>query len=85
MELLNLGKLPAFEGVGEHFAKNLEHYRKYFDSADPHHFPLAGDWDTKLSQFQKMLYLRCIRVDKAVLATAVCSFSHVHSHWFYQY
>lgn len=72
MELLNLGRLPAFKGVGQHFAENLVHYRKYFDSSDPHRDPLAGEWNSKLSQFQKMLFLRCIRVDKALLATAVC-------------
>lgn len=78
MELLNLGKLPAFEGVSKHFAENLAHYRKYFDSSDPHRDPLAGEWNTKLSQFQKMLYLRCIRVDKALLAVTVCSFIYTN-------
>ncbi|KAG0617480.1 hypothetical protein M758_5G192300 [Ceratodon purpureus] len=70
MELLNLNRLPAFKGVAEHFAQNLGHYRKYFDSGDPHRDHLAGEWDTKLSQFQKILYLRCIRADKALLAIA---------------
>jgi hypothetical protein len=30
-----------------------------------------------LSQFQKMLFLRCIRVDKALLAIAVCNFINI--------
>jgi len=71
MELLNLSKLPAFKGINQHFAQNLAYYRKYFDSSDPHRDPLFGEWNTKLSQFQKMLFLRCIRVDKALLAIAV--------------
>jgi dynein heavy chain len=77
MELLNLGRLSAFRGVAEHFVQNLEYYRKYFDSSDPHRDPLVGEWDTKLSQFQKMLFLRCIRVDKALLAIAVCNFINI--------
>lgn len=71
MEILNLGRLPAFKGIGQHFVQNLAHYRKYFDSSDPHRDPLAVEWNSKLSQFQKMLFLRCIRVDKALLAIAV--------------
>ena len=78
MELLNLNRLPAFKGVAEHFAQNLGHYRKYFDSGDPHRDHLAGEWDTKLSQFQKILYLRCIRADKALLAIAVCHIIHIN-------
>ncbi|XP_024377701.2 uncharacterized protein [Physcomitrium patens] len=70
MEFLNLGKLPAFKGVGQHVSQNLAHYKKIFDSSDPHRDPLAGKWNTKLSSFQKMLFLRCLRVDKALLAIA---------------
>lgn len=73
MELLNLNRLDAFKGIQEHFVANLPHYRKFFDATDAHREPMAGEWDTKLDQFQKMLFLRCIRVDKALLATAVSS------------
>lgn len=78
MELLNLGRLEAFKGIAQHFAKNLVHYRKYFDSGDPHRDPLAEGWDAKLSQFQKMLFLRCVRVDKALLAIAVCDINFIN-------
>lgn len=77
MELLNLGRLPTFKGIGQHFAQNLTHYKKYFDSSDPHRDSLAGEWDTKLTQFQKILFLRCVRVDKALLAIAVCDLIYV--------
>lgn len=80
MEFLNLGKLPAFKGVGQHVSQNLAHYKKIFDSSDPHRDPLAGKWNTKLSSFQKMLFLRCLRVDKALLAIAVCHCHTQHTH-----
>ena len=73
MEILNLSRLSNFKGLENHFLQNLPHYRHFFDSGDAHREPMAGEWDTKLSQFQKMLFLRCIRVDKALLATAVCA------------
>nr|PNR26425.1 hypothetical protein PHYPA_031000 [Physcomitrium patens] len=69
MEILNLGMLPNFQGIGQHVAKNLAHYKNYFDSSTPHQLPLAREWNINLSQFQKLLLLRCIRPDKALLAT----------------
>jgi hypothetical protein len=70
-EIQNLGKLPRFKGLEQHFCENLTHYRKFFDSSDAHREPMAGEWNQKLDTFQKMLFLRCIRVDKSLLATAV--------------
>lgn len=79
---MNLGKLPAFKGVSQHVAQNLPHYKRIFDSSDPHQDPLAGKWNTKLSMFQKMLFLRCIRVDKALLAIAVrCGHTQTQFHF----
>ena len=67
VELLNLAKLPSFKGFETHFAKNVDHYRGIFDSADAHRQPLCGDWDTKLARMQKLLFLRALRPDRVVL------------------
>jgi len=39
-------------------------WKKYYDSLQPHVEPMPGEWDTKLSIFQKILVLRCLRPDK---------------------
>eukprot|EP01018_Ginkgo_biloba_P007236 Gb_31248 [translate_table: standard] len=67
IEILNLNQLKNFKGLDEHFILNIPHYKKYFDSSDAHQEPLAGEWNEKLNHLQKLLFLRCLRVDKALL------------------
>eukprot|EP00899_Mesostigma_viride_P012150 jgi/Mesvir1/20936/Mv08007-RA.1 len=67
LELLNLSNLPHFVGFAEHVAASLGHYKALFDSSTAHQEPLAGDWQTKLSSFAKLLVLRCLRTDKLIL------------------
>jgi len=36
VEIVNVGNLPAFKGFAASFAKHVDHYRNYFESADAH-------------------------------------------------
>ena len=38
--------------------------QKIFDSGEPHHEPLPGEWNDKLDDFQKIIILKCLRPDK---------------------
>ncbi|KAJ7552868.1 hypothetical protein O6H91_06G073600 [Diphasiastrum complanatum] len=67
VEILNLSQLENFRGLDQHFKENIQHYKKFFDSPDAHREHLAGDWEIKLNKLQKLLILRCLRVDKAQL------------------
>ncbi|KAK5646415.1 hypothetical protein RI129_004879 [Pyrocoelia pectoralis] len=67
-ELCRLNDFPAFRGIMDHFRNNVAEWRKTFDSPEPHTYPLPTPWDSKLSQFQRLLVLRCIRPDKIVPA-----------------
>ena len=67
IEILNLARLPAFEGFDAHFTEEIDHYRGVFDAGDAHREALCGEWDTKLSSLQKLLFLRCLRPDRVVL------------------
>ncbi|KAK5646414.1 hypothetical protein RI129_004878 [Pyrocoelia pectoralis] len=67
-ELCRLDEYSSFSGMKDHFSSNISEWRKLFDSPDPHIQPLPNPWDTKLSQFQALLVLRCIRPDKIVPA-----------------
>ncbi|KAK9803422.1 hypothetical protein WJX72_010826 [[Myrmecia] bisecta] len=64
LELLTLQNLPAFQGFASHVAENLDHYHAIFDSEDAHAMPLLEPWQSQLSAFQKLCFLRCIRPDK---------------------
>ncbi|XP_031352178.1 dynein heavy chain 7, axonemal-like isoform X1 [Photinus pyralis] len=67
-ELCRLDNYPTFSGIKDHFSKHITDWREMFDHPEPHMFPLPNPWDTKLSQFQALLVLRCIRPDKIVPA-----------------
>ena len=45
----------------------MDAYKVIFDSNDAHELPLPGDWESRLSSFQKLLFLRCLRPDKVTL------------------
>lgn len=61
--------LAAFKGFEDHFAENISHYKAMFDSNDTQDMPMAEPFNTKLSSFQKLLFLRCLRPDKVIMAT----------------
>lgn len=67
-EILNLSKLPNFEGFADDFKDNIGVYKTLFDSNDAHREELSPSFEEKLSNFQRLCVLRCIRADKVVLA-----------------
>lgn len=52
----------------EDFGKNSDIWRDYYDSKEPHNAEIPAPWQTKLTDFQCMMVLRCIRPDKMVPA-----------------
>jgi dynein heavy chain len=60
--------LPCFAGFEEFFIDNHKEFQKIFDSETPQESTLPGDWNSKLSSFQKMIMLKSIRPDKIILA-----------------
>ncbi|KAJ3091162.1 Dynein heavy chain 7, axonemal [Quaeritorhiza haematococci] len=67
-EICRLTSLPSFTGFDKDFVHYLQDWKNIFDSSDPHTMPLCGMWETKLTPFQKLLVLRCIRPDKITAA-----------------
>ncbi|XP_068083304.1 dynein axonemal heavy chain 7 [Anabrus simplex] len=67
-EICRLEDLKNFKGLRDDVYAKTDKWKVMFDSLEPHIFPLPGHWDNALSQFQKMLVLRCIRPDKMVSA-----------------
>jgi dynein heavy chain, axonemal len=67
---LNVGSriLPCLAGFEDFFIENNKQFQQIFDSNTPHEMPLPGEWNTKLTSFQKMIVLKSIRADKITLA-----------------
>ncbi|GBF98747.1 dynein heavy chain axonemal [Raphidocelis subcapitata] len=67
-EVVALSALPAFAGFDRHLANNEAAYQALFDSAKAHEMPLAEPFQSRLSTFQRLLVLRCLRPDKVLAA-----------------
>jgi len=61
-EILTLEQLPKFAGLADAF-KDLD-FKPIYDTPDAHTVPLPGKWNDHLNTFQKVVFLRTIRIDK---------------------
>ncbi|XP_077275021.1 dynein heavy chain at 36C [Temnothorax americanus] len=66
-ELCRLDSVPGFLEIRDSVMKNIDEWKKIFDHKEPHTSSFPAPWN-KLSSFEKMLVLRCIRPDKIVPA-----------------
>eukprot|EP00736_Rhodelphis_marinus_P013382 Rmarinus@m.14828 len=66
--LTELDKLPAFRGV----VSSIEQYQRdwllWFRSPSPETAELPGEWESKCNDLQRMVILRCLRMDRIVFA-----------------
>jgi len=62
-QIVQLSELSAFAGFSNHFKLHHRRWRHYYESNDPVSRSLPGSWESRLSQFQKLLVLRCFRPD----------------------
>lgn len=61
-------QMDGFKGFDEFFIKNNKLFQEIYDSRDPHREPMPGDWNQKLTPFQKMIVIKAIRADKVCVA-----------------
>ena len=62
-----LSQLPFAKGFAEKFAKEVDAFRFFFDASDPFlEFDGLPAWTHGYTDFQKMLVLRALRLDKLV-------------------
>ncbi|XP_032892704.1 dynein heavy chain 1, axonemal [Amblyraja radiata] len=67
-DIQSLTTLPSFSNFLEDFVQNLNGFQIIFDSPDPHRNPFPGTLESQLNSFQKLLVMRCLRVDKVTNA-----------------
>ena len=60
--------LTSCKGFADHFSLHHKHYKKVFDSLEPHLEPMHPDWDSKVTPFLRLVLVRVLRADKIILA-----------------
>lgn len=65
-QFYGMDQLQNFMGILEHFMSNVDKYRHIFDSDKPHEESLPEPWNDKLDNFQKLIVLKAIRLDKVL-------------------
>ncbi|KAG7196964.1 hypothetical protein KM043_000229 [Ampulex compressa] len=66
-QLCKLDEVPGFSGIRDSFAGDRSKWKECFDSRAAHDVPFPTPFD-RLTTFQRLLVLRCIRPDKLVPA-----------------
>ncbi|XP_073479664.1 dynein axonemal heavy chain 3-like [Aquarana catesbeiana] len=67
-EILRLSTLPIFSQLDDHFCSNISEWKSIYESSHPNEMELPNPWEDLLTDFQKLLILRCIRPDKIIPA-----------------
>ncbi|XP_063529439.1 dynein axonemal heavy chain 7-like [Cydia strobilella] len=67
-EFIGLNEFDRFHGLLNHFMANIDVWKAYCDLEDPQDQPLPSPWDKKCTPFEKMMILRCLRLDMMVPA-----------------
>lgn len=55
---------PQLKGFMEDFQEKVSKWHEYYDAAEPQNQHLPAPWHERLTDFQRMMVLRCIRPDK---------------------
>jgi len=63
-EICRMCDLPAFNKFRQHFEGNIDVWKELYDDREPHVAPIPEPWNEKLTDFQKMIVIRCLRPDK---------------------
>uniref|UniRef100_A0A3Q3KEU7 Dynein axonemal heavy chain 7 n=1 Tax=Monopterus albus TaxID=43700 RepID=A0A3Q3KEU7_MONAL len=65
-EICRLDQMEHFKGLRDGIVHLSDEWKKVYDSPNPHQTPFPDVWEEKLSRFQKMLVIRCLRPDKII-------------------
>uniref|UniRef100_A0A7S2RVL0 Dynein heavy chain n=1 Tax=Mucochytrium quahogii TaxID=96639 RepID=A0A7S2RVL0_9STRA len=68
--ITELDKLGVFNGIASSFEQSRREWGKWILSSSPETESLPGEWDNKLSELQRMLIVRSLRMDRCMNASA---------------
>lgn len=66
--ITELTKIEGFDGLVESFEKNHREWREWYILKEPERKPMLGDWNDVLNDFQKLLLIRCLRLDRVIFS-----------------
>ncbi|XP_034826235.1 dynein axonemal heavy chain 7 [Maniola hyperantus] len=67
-EICRLNDLPAYKGFKDSFINVTDNWKEFYDDIEPHRRNIPGGWEDKVTQFQKLLFVRVLRPDKLTFA-----------------
>ncbi|KAL3853467.1 hypothetical protein ACJMK2_017003 [Sinanodonta woodiana] len=70
-EICRGSDLKSLKKFREHLVHNIDKWKDYYNSKDPHLEDLPEPFHSTLNEMQKMVVLRCIRPDKVIPAITV--------------
>lgn len=59
-----------FDGLGEHIAANGDEWQRWYDLEQPEQAAVPGGFGEALRPFQRLMLLRCLRVDRVYRAVS---------------
>nr|XP_049696661.1 dynein axonemal heavy chain 2 [Helicoverpa armigera] len=62
--ITEMDKLPGFHGIVDVFESLSKEWKDWYLHPEPESQPLIGDWNDICSDFQKILFIRSLRVDR---------------------
>ncbi|XP_071816044.1 dynein axonemal heavy chain 12-like isoform X3 [Apostichopus japonicus] len=63
-EICRMCDLPGYKGFRDYFQDNVVEWKTFYESKEPHKEALPGNWNSKLTDFQRAIVIRCLRPDK---------------------
>ncbi|CAE8702622.1 unnamed protein product, partial [Polarella glacialis] len=64
-------QLDCFRGFQSSMEQSLRDWKKWYSSPEPEKEPLPGEWNERLDLLQKLIVVRCVRMDRVLPATAL--------------
>ncbi|GBO98704.1 Dynein heavy chain 2, axonemal [Eumeta japonica] len=62
--ITELDKLPGFHGLADNFETTAREWKEWYLHPEPETQPLIGEWNDLCNDFQKILFIRSLRVDR---------------------
>lgn len=66
--ITELENVPHFQGVVQSFEQYLGAWEAWYRSTEPEISELPGEWESKCDELQRMVFVRCLRLDRVTNA-----------------
>eukprot|EP00933_Yihiella_yeosuensis_P070887 TRINITY_DN79051_c0_g1_i1.p1 TRINITY_DN79051_c0_g1~~TRINITY_DN79051_c0_g1_i1.p1 ORF type:complete len:1434 (-),score=383.71 TRINITY_DN79051_c0_g1_i1:142-4125(-) len=63
--------LDSFKGFQSSMEQSLRDWKKWYSSPEPEKEAIPGEWNEKLDALQRLIVVRCVRIDRVLPAVSV--------------